>query len=95
MQPFFAKRFAKVEPSFIREILKVAVNPEVISFAGGLPNPAFSLTKSWKPPPPVCCATRATARCNTPPPRASGRCATILPPVTAPSTAWRWIPTTF
>ncbi|WP_107850874.1 aminotransferase-like domain-containing protein [Oceanimonas marisflavi] len=41
MQPFFAKRFAKVEPSFIREILKVAVNPEVISFAGGLPNPAF------------------------------------------------------
>ncbi|OYD24641.1 PLP-dependent aminotransferase family protein [Oceanimonas baumannii] len=41
MQPFFAKRFAKVEPSFIREILKVAVNPEVISFAGGLPNPEF------------------------------------------------------
>ncbi|WP_349255149.1 PLP-dependent aminotransferase family protein [Acetivibrio sp.] len=26
--------------SFIREILKVTVNPEVISFAGGLPNPA-------------------------------------------------------
>src|SRR5690554_5996439 len=41
MQPFFAQRFAKVEPSFIREILKVAVNPEVISFAGGLPNPDF------------------------------------------------------
>ncbi|MDP5293079.1 PLP-dependent aminotransferase family protein [Oceanimonas sp. CHS3-5] len=41
MQPFFAQRFAKVEPSFIREILKVAVNPEVISFAGGLPNPEF------------------------------------------------------
>lgn len=41
MQPFFAQRFAKVEPSFIREILKVAMNPEVISFAGGLPNPAF------------------------------------------------------
>ena len=41
MQPFFAQRFAKVEPSFIREILKVAMNPDVISFAGGLPNPAF------------------------------------------------------
>ena len=41
MQPFFAKRFAQVEPSFIREILKVAMNPDVISFAGGLPNPAF------------------------------------------------------
>ncbi len=25
--------------SFIREILKVTLNPEVISFAGGLPNP--------------------------------------------------------
>ncbi|MFM4964911.1 PLP-dependent aminotransferase family protein [Aeromonas bivalvium] len=39
MQPFFAQRFEKVEPSFIREILKVAANPEIISFAGGLPNP--------------------------------------------------------
>ncbi|MGL4717388.1 MAG: PLP-dependent aminotransferase family protein, partial [Aeromonas sp.] len=39
MQPFFAQRFEKVEPSFIREILKVATNPEIISFAGGLPNP--------------------------------------------------------
>ncbi|MGL5176510.1 MAG: aminotransferase class I/II-fold pyridoxal phosphate-dependent enzyme, partial [Aeromonas veronii] len=39
MQPFFAPRFEKVEPSFIREILKVAANPEIISFAGGLPNP--------------------------------------------------------
>jgi 2-aminoadipate transaminase len=29
-----------VKKSFIREILKVTVNPEVISFAGGLPNPA-------------------------------------------------------
>ena len=35
----FAQRFEKVEPSFIREILKVAANPEIISFAGGLPNP--------------------------------------------------------
>lgn len=39
MQPFFAQRFEKVEPSFIREILKVATRPEIISFAGGLPNP--------------------------------------------------------
>jgi len=34
-----AERVKKVPKSFIREILKVASNPEVISFAGGLPNP--------------------------------------------------------
>jgi len=37
----FADRMLKVHKSFIREILKVTDNPEVISFAGGLPNPLF------------------------------------------------------
>ena len=41
----FAQRFEKVEPSFIREILKVAANPEIISFAGGLPNPICSRSR--------------------------------------------------
>ncbi len=36
--PAFADRISDVPKSFIREILKVAVNPEMISFAGGLPN---------------------------------------------------------
>lgn len=35
----FAERMQHVQKSFIREILKVTQNPEVISFAGGLPNP--------------------------------------------------------
>lgn len=35
----FAKRMEKTPKSFIREILKVTENPEIISFAGGLPNP--------------------------------------------------------
>ncbi|OPJ56567.1 PLP-dependent aminotransferase family protein [Clostridium oryzae] len=35
----FADRMNKVQKSFIREILKVTENHEVISFAGGLPNP--------------------------------------------------------
>ncbi|HHU20627.1 MAG TPA: PLP-dependent aminotransferase family protein [Bacilli bacterium] len=35
----FAGRMNHVQKSFIREILKVTENPEVISFAGGLPNP--------------------------------------------------------
>lgn len=35
----FAKRTRSVQRSFIREILKVTEEPEIISFAGGLPNP--------------------------------------------------------
>ena len=34
----FADRITDVPRSFIREILKVALDPSVISFAGGLPN---------------------------------------------------------
>lgn len=37
----FAMRMEEVKKSFIREILKVTDRPEVISFAGGLPNPRF------------------------------------------------------
>ena len=40
MKTQFANRMNHVKKSFIREILKVTENPEVISFAGGLPNPA-------------------------------------------------------
>ena len=36
--PIFSDRIADVPRSFIREILKVALDPSVISFAGGLPN---------------------------------------------------------
>ena len=39
MQHRFSKRMDNVPRSFIREILKVAADPAVISFAGGLPNP--------------------------------------------------------
>ncbi len=41
MNHLFAERIKDVPKSFIREILKVAANPEIISFAGGLPNPDF------------------------------------------------------
>lgn len=37
----FADRVNSVPVSFIREILKVAAQPGIISFAGGLPNPDF------------------------------------------------------
>ena len=35
----FARRMQQLRPSTIREILKVAAQPEIISFAGGLPAP--------------------------------------------------------
>ncbi|WP_018344288.1 PLP-dependent aminotransferase family protein [Cytophaga aurantiaca] len=40
-EKMFAERVNHVPQSFIREILKVASNPAITSFAGGLPNPAF------------------------------------------------------
>jgi 2-aminoadipate transaminase len=39
MGSIFADRMSAVHKSFIREILKVTEDPEIISFAGGLPNP--------------------------------------------------------
>ena len=38
MNSMFADRISDVPRSFIREILKVALEPDMISFAGGLPN---------------------------------------------------------
>ena len=37
MTELFSDRISNVAPSFIREILKAAVDPAIISFAGGLP----------------------------------------------------------
>ena len=41
MDSIFSDRINDVPRSFIREILKVALEPDVISFAGGLPNRKF------------------------------------------------------
>ncbi|MEJ2703076.1 MAG: PLP-dependent aminotransferase family protein [Sedimentisphaerales bacterium] len=41
MELLYAPRMSTIPKSFIREILKVTENPDVISFAGGLPNPRF------------------------------------------------------
>jgi 2-aminoadipate transaminase len=37
--PLFSRRILGAKTSFVREILKVTENPEIISFAGGLPSP--------------------------------------------------------
>jgi len=39
MQDLLSDRIKKTPPSFIRSILKATADPEIISFAGGLPNP--------------------------------------------------------
>ena len=39
MDKYFSNRIKNTPSSFIREILKVTQKPEIISFAGGLPNP--------------------------------------------------------
>lgn len=41
MKYAFSRRIQNTPKSFIREILKVTENPDVISFAGGLPNPSL------------------------------------------------------
>ena len=52
MNNIFADRITDVPRSFIREILKVALDPDIISFAGGLPNrdlfPVQELTDATK-----------------------------------------------
>jgi 2-aminoadipate transaminase len=44
----FADRITDVPRSFIREILKVAISPDMISFAGGLPNRELFPVKELK-----------------------------------------------
>ncbi len=50
MDNLFSERISDVPRSFIREILKITQNPEIISFAGGLPNkdlfPADAIKKA-------------------------------------------------
>lgn len=39
MENMLSERILSTPPSFVRSILKTAMDPEIISFAGGLPNP--------------------------------------------------------
>ncbi len=48
MNNLFSERILDVPESFIGEILEVATNPEVISFAGGLPNKELFPVKELK-----------------------------------------------
>src|SRR5260370_37551935 len=41
MNAQFANRMAKVQPSAIRELLRLGAQPDIISFGGGYPDPAL------------------------------------------------------
>ncbi|EFA84232.1 hypothetical protein PPL_03309 [Heterostelium album PN500] len=46
--PFLSSRAARRRPSPLRELVKYATNPEIISLGGGLPNPKTFPFKSFK-----------------------------------------------
>lgn len=48
MTEYRSKRSIGVPPSFLREIFKIVSDPRIISFAGGLPNPALFPTDAFK-----------------------------------------------
>jgi 2-aminoadipate transaminase len=37
----YANRMSRVRPSAIRELLRLAADPDIISFGGGYPDPAL------------------------------------------------------
>ncbi len=49
MEARFARRMGAMQPSSIREMLKVTERPEVISFAGGLPAPELIPVAAVRP----------------------------------------------
>jgi 2-aminoadipate transaminase len=66
-----ARRAERMNPSVIREILKVTEKPGIISFGGGLPSPkTFPYRPSLPKPAPPCWPTTAPPPCSTPPAKA-------------------------
>ena len=71
----YAQRTQRMKSSAIRELLKLTEDPEIISFAGGLPAPEVFPVEKIK----EACSTvideLAPTRCSTVPPRVTPRCA--------------------
>jgi DNA-binding transcriptional MocR family regulator len=44
----YAKRTSQLKESFIREMVNLMVDPELISFAGGMPTPEFFPVEEMK-----------------------------------------------
>ena len=73
----YALRTHNMGSSAIRELLKLTQQPDLISFAGGLPAPELFPIEEMKAACDVVLQrSRARKRCNTAPPKAMCRCAT-------------------
>ena len=70
-----AARAAKMNPSAIREILKLTERPGTISLAGGLPSPQTFPIDAFT----QACSAAAPSRCSTPPAKALPRCGSRWP----------------
>jgi DNA-binding transcriptional MocR family regulator len=66
----WARRAHKMNPSVIREILKVTEKPGIISFAGGLPSPKTFPVEPCRSLRQGAHATTAAPPCSTPPAKA-------------------------
>lgn len=88
-----AQRTTVVTPSAVREILKVAEQPEVRSFAGGLPAPELFPVEAIAEAHARVLRSSGAAALQSAPPRASGPCASGSPRATRPR-ARRRAPTT-
>jgi DNA-binding transcriptional MocR family regulator len=80
-----ARRSARLNPSIIREILKVTEQPGILSLAGGLPSADTFPVQAMREACDRVLRRPRARRCNTPPAKASPRCASGWP-----STWARW-----
>jgi len=71
----YAQRTKNVRSSTIRELLKITQNPEIISFAGGLPHPMFSRSNASAKLAARCSITSLNSRFNMELVKATSRCA--------------------
>ena len=72
----YAQRIKHVHSSAIRELLKITQNPQIISFAGGLPAPdVFPVERFREACSKVLDNANARLRCNTARPKVMSRCA--------------------
>lgn len=75
-----ARRAARMNPSIIREILKVTEKPGILSMAGGLPSADTFPVDAIKAACDRVLSQNSRKPCSTPPARASRRCASGWPP---------------
>lgn len=91
----FASRMDLLKGSEIRELLKLTAQPDIISFAGGMPAPElFPVEQMMEPPVPFWRRTAAW-RSSIHPPKAIPSCASRLPTACWPRTTSTPTQTTF